>query len=301
MTTRRGDQRKKAPVHQNRHKFTHNKGSKKTKEIAASPIEGTCKKCSNILQWKKDYRKYKPLTQPKKCTICNQKRITRAYHVICSVCASQNKVCAKCNEPTQIVREFDADKIEQKEQEQVQRNLKLVNERTRRAYLRWVERGCPEEGQSDSENEDENENSGGQRIERVSGNEAGYEGNKLSKEEGDSDDGNEEVEKSDTNSYEGDKESFSDQDSNDEDELFLNSGLKISKENLEVLEIIHTTELTKQETVPTADTLQVPGALVQSEVIGTQAGLTENIKATPTQAKVDWTVSGFKFGQKVTS
>ena len=41
--------------------------------------------------------KYKPLTQPKTCASCKRKSVRDAYHVFCKDCASDKKVCAKCN------------------------------------------------------------------------------------------------------------------------------------------------------------------------------------------------------------
>ena len=54
------------PAHQNKVAFHHNKNSKKTKVILSLPNEGLCRKCHEVIEWKKAYRKYKPLTQPKK-------------------------------------------------------------------------------------------------------------------------------------------------------------------------------------------------------------------------------------------
>lgn len=67
MSSQRGNtKRTRASKHQNTFKYQHNKSSKRTKEILGSPIEGVCDKCFKVLEWKKDYRKYKPLTVPKK-------------------------------------------------------------------------------------------------------------------------------------------------------------------------------------------------------------------------------------------
>ena len=66
MTTRKGNPKKGAPRHQNRTEFKHNPSSKKTKKILAMPNEGLCSRCHEIIEWKKKYRKYKPLTTAKK-------------------------------------------------------------------------------------------------------------------------------------------------------------------------------------------------------------------------------------------
>ena len=56
----------KIPAYQNNFKFRHNPNSQKTKKILSLPNEGLCKKCHDIIEWKKQYRKYKPLTMPAK-------------------------------------------------------------------------------------------------------------------------------------------------------------------------------------------------------------------------------------------
>jgi len=47
----------RAPAHQNSFAFKHNKNSKKTKKIAAIPNVGVCKRCHDIIEWRKKYRK----------------------------------------------------------------------------------------------------------------------------------------------------------------------------------------------------------------------------------------------------
>jgi len=67
MSTQKGNvTRTRANKYKNTFKFYHNKNSKKTQQILSAPIEGVCEHCFKVLQWKKEYRKYKPLTVPKK-------------------------------------------------------------------------------------------------------------------------------------------------------------------------------------------------------------------------------------------
>lgn len=77
----------KAPAHQNTYAFVHNPGSKLTAKILSSPNVGVCKKCYDKIEWRKKYRKYKPLTQPATCNKCNKRNIKAAYHTICSACS----------------------------------------------------------------------------------------------------------------------------------------------------------------------------------------------------------------------
>ncbi len=75
------------PAHQNTFAFRHNAKSKLTAKILASPNEGVCKRCYDKIEWRKQYRKYKPLTQPATCNLCKKRNITAAYHTICGSCA----------------------------------------------------------------------------------------------------------------------------------------------------------------------------------------------------------------------
>ncbi|GAX12405.1 hypothetical protein FisN_2Hh236 [Fistulifera solaris] len=75
-----------APVHQNKFAFHHNPKSKKTAAILASPIQHVCRRCHEKIEWKKQYRKYKPLTAPAKCNHCGNRNVKAAYHTICESC-----------------------------------------------------------------------------------------------------------------------------------------------------------------------------------------------------------------------
>lgn len=87
------------PAHANRFAFIHNRNSRLTKQILATPISGVCPTCQAVLEWRKRYRKYKPLSVPKKCVRCEQKTIKEAYHVVCDPCAGNHRICAKCLQP----------------------------------------------------------------------------------------------------------------------------------------------------------------------------------------------------------
>lgn len=65
MSSQKG-QPKKKPKHQNTYAFRHNKNSKKSAKIMSTAIAGVCLKCHQIIEWRKKYRKYKPLTTPKR-------------------------------------------------------------------------------------------------------------------------------------------------------------------------------------------------------------------------------------------
>lgn len=84
------------PAHQNSYAFHHNKSSKLTKHIGSLPIRFLCPACVAVIEWRKKYRKYKPLTVVKKCTVCGEKKIKDAYHVICGGCVGKLGKCGKC-------------------------------------------------------------------------------------------------------------------------------------------------------------------------------------------------------------
>lgn len=94
-----GGKKSGAPAHANRFAFTHNPSSRLTKLILAMPISGVCMTCTEVISWRKKYRKYKPLTVPKKCVRCQEKSIKEAYHVVCNACARNSKICCKCLQP----------------------------------------------------------------------------------------------------------------------------------------------------------------------------------------------------------
>lgn len=101
-------QRTRPQKHQNRTAFKNDlhDTSKKTKFLKSLDISGVCERCKEIIEWKIKYKKYKPLTAPKKCVGCEQKTIKHAYHVLCSKCATEKRVCAKCCKPTEVYTTF---------------------------------------------------------------------------------------------------------------------------------------------------------------------------------------------------
>ncbi len=104
MSTKKGSQK-----YQNTFKFKHNKNSVKTEKIKNSPLDKLCAHCYDVIKWKIDYRKYKPLTAMAKCNICFQKCVIKAYRTICDHCATHAKegerLCTKCGVNTLAVNE----------------------------------------------------------------------------------------------------------------------------------------------------------------------------------------------------
>ncbi|CAM9621239.1 unnamed protein product, partial [Chrysoparadoxa australica] len=148
------------PAHQNTFAFRHNPNSKKTKAIAAMPIRGLCKKCHEKIEWKKKYRKYKPLTKPGVCQECRQKSVTAAYHVLCKPCAQSLRVCSWCKQRKSIVPSEAAETFEEaKARVEGECKEEGVSLRVRARLLREVEkkffRGSGEEKEEADDGVDE--------------------------------------------------------------------------------------------------------------------------------------------------
>mmetsp|Transcript_6551 Transcript_6551/g.8605 ORF Transcript_6551/g.8605 Transcript_6551/m.8605 type:complete len:180 (-) Transcript_6551:79-618(-) len=143
----------RAPAHQNTYAFKHNPNSKKTAKILAMPVEGLCRRCTEKIEWRKKYRKYKPLTQPSKCNRCHKRNIKAAYHTICVDCASKdNKICEMCTKEPALRNEYD----EQEQEIERQRLLLTMSKmklREKRTLERQLERHAAEEygNQSDED------------------------------------------------------------------------------------------------------------------------------------------------------
>jgi hypothetical protein len=125
--------------HQNKYGFRHNKNSKKTTKILALPNSGLCKRCYDIIEWRKKFRKYKPLKDPGKCADCLQRTVKLAYHTLCPGCAEKRgTVCAKCCLSRDIIQE---EKSNLEENDVMDMLLASgVKERHRRTILRIWEK-----------------------------------------------------------------------------------------------------------------------------------------------------------------
>lgn len=92
----------RAPAHQNKFAFQHNPKSKTTERILNSPNIRVCQRCYDKIEWRKQYRKYKPRTQPGSCNGCKKRNVLSAYHTICAKCTTDS-IKAK-----EVIREASA-------------------------------------------------------------------------------------------------------------------------------------------------------------------------------------------------
>lgn len=96
MSTQKGNTKKKGQRYQNEFGFKHNKNSMLTRKIQETPLDFLCSKCLNILEWKIKFRKYKPLSTPSKCKICELKTVYKGHREACDKCCIEIKICSKC-------------------------------------------------------------------------------------------------------------------------------------------------------------------------------------------------------------
>jgi len=145
MSCQRGDTgRTRKQKYQNSKTFKNNlyDTSKLTKEINAIEHKGLCEHCKQVLEWRVHFRKYKPLTQPKKCVKCLQRTVIRAYYIICDDCGTKENLCCKCGESQNAPIERPVPAVEEeREQAEFEIDVKLLRERQRRKFYRLMKQG----------------------------------------------------------------------------------------------------------------------------------------------------------------
>ncbi|PKA64235.1 hypothetical protein AXF42_Ash009455 [Apostasia shenzhenica] len=141
MSTRYGP-----PKHQNRYAWKPNAGQKKNEtELGGkfrpfSEITGVCPRCKEQIEWKRRYGKYKPLVEPAKCQKCTKRAVRQAYHTICTGCAKDLNVCAKCCCRRDQIVGRDCSEVEA-ETKALDEAIKSARERDRRTLLRAMNKG----------------------------------------------------------------------------------------------------------------------------------------------------------------
>lgn len=150
-TQRGGDKRTRPQKHKNKSAFKNNlhDTSHQTKFINSIQVSDVCIRCKEIIEWKIKYKKYKPLTQPKKCVKCEQRTVKSAYHVMCLDCGRQLGVCTKCCQAKEVVP-AEPDKNEQvKLDGELQSLLQSLPERKRRTFIRYMNKPKGKSGEQD--------------------------------------------------------------------------------------------------------------------------------------------------------
>ncbi|EEF31385.1 FACT complex subunit POB3 [Ricinus communis] len=146
------------PKHQNRFAWQPNAGHKINEtEVGGklrplSEITGVCPRCKEQIDWKRRYGKYKPLSEPAKCQQCSKRTVRQAYHNLCTACAKEQKVCAKCRCRVANIIGRDSAEIEA-EQKMLEEAIKNARERDRRSLLRAMNKGTPKSSEKVASNE----------------------------------------------------------------------------------------------------------------------------------------------------
>ncbi|OAY56944.1 uncharacterized protein C9orf85 homolog [Manihot esculenta] len=134
------------PKHQNQYAWKPNAGHKINEtEVGGklrplSEITGVCTRCKDQIDWKRRYGKYKPLSEPAKCQRCSKRAVRQAYHNLCSACAKEQNVCAKCCCRVNQIIGRDSAEVEA-EQKMLEEAIKNARERDRRTLLRAMNKG----------------------------------------------------------------------------------------------------------------------------------------------------------------
>lgn len=138
MSSRKGDNGKRRQKYQNNDAFKRDKWgtNERHKMIAATPVGAVCQRCSDKIEWKKKFDKYKPLSKPGRCQKCQEKTIRHAYHHICLPCGSKLKLCCMCSSPAEVIAmPLTAAELRQAELEEEEK-VRNMRERDRRTYFR---------------------------------------------------------------------------------------------------------------------------------------------------------------------
>lgn len=176
MSTRRGDggRRSRPQKHQNSFAFKndlHDKHTPLIKLITTLNVCEVCERCKEQIEWKIKYRKYKPLTQPGKCNKCSERKVKRAYHVLCRDCALSSKCCAKCLKSSEEVSIVPPEPtVEEKIKLKVEMDqlIKSLPERKRRTFLRYMNKGKKKEKAQDGDSDyDDDEQKGRKKAENM--------------------------------------------------------------------------------------------------------------------------------------
>ncbi|XP_064653260.1 uncharacterized protein C9orf85 homolog [Lineus longissimus] len=145
MSSKKGNVKKTGPPkYQNKTAFKNNlhDTSIQTKRINSLEVTGACQRCKEVIEWKIKYKKYKPLSVPKKCVRCNEKAIKKAYCVVCDACAAKHEVCIKCNKAENIVQKPGLSPEEEaRQQSLLEQEIRMMSERKRRTFFRLQESG----------------------------------------------------------------------------------------------------------------------------------------------------------------
>lgn len=133
--------KKKGQRYQNKEEYTLKYQPLLAKLKEDTPKDNLCNRCFEQIDWKLKFGKYKKLTEPRKCQLCEIKRVVKAYRHICDICVKAKGVCSKCGTVAQLKTELPKvlEKLEDHQKFQDMENLlKTFRECSRRKIMRLI-------------------------------------------------------------------------------------------------------------------------------------------------------------------
>lgn len=159
MSSQKGNNSRCRPQkHKNKSAFknTLHDTSHRTKFINSIEVSEVCQRCKEIIEWKIRYKKYKPLTQPKKCIKCEQKTVKHAYHVMCKECGKKLELCTKCCKSKDIIHGAPNKEEQIQLDAEMQQLLHSLPERRRRTFIRYMNKQSKGDTEENAEKQRDN-------------------------------------------------------------------------------------------------------------------------------------------------
>jgi hypothetical protein len=132
---------RKGQKYQNREEYTLKYQPLLAKLKEDTPKDNLCTRCYEQIDWKLKFGKYKTSTVPRRCQLCDEKKVVKSYRHICDQCVRDKKVCSKCGVVAALktVLPKAIEKIEETRRFQGMDNyLKTLRECSRRKIMRLM-------------------------------------------------------------------------------------------------------------------------------------------------------------------
>uniref|UniRef100_A0A7S1NCP1 Uncharacterized protein n=1 Tax=Eutreptiella gymnastica TaxID=73025 RepID=A0A7S1NCP1_9EUGL len=172
------------PVHKNSTPYVHMRNCKRNalpEKVYGAMHGGMCKRCRDIMDWKRKYGKWKMMSPDKQearvCQHCHEKTVFHPFAHLCKNCCRLLKECAKCRQP-----ETEDDPLgrypltksqQQKKANRDKKRLDGMTEREKRTILRQEQKVATERaelGIESSESEwESSEDEEGELVEGIDG------------------------------------------------------------------------------------------------------------------------------------
>jgi hypothetical protein len=133
--------KKKGQKYQNKEEYTLKYQPLLAKLKDDTPKDNLCNRCFEQIDWKLKFGKYKKLTEPRRCQICEFKRVVKAYRHICDSCVKEKGVCSKCGTVAHLKTELPKvleSLVEHRRFQDMENLLKTLRECSRRKIMRLI-------------------------------------------------------------------------------------------------------------------------------------------------------------------